>query len=299
MMRILIVDDNIALQDILTEIVSDAGHASKTAPSAEGALSYVDSFRPDVILLDTDMHDGEGFTFLDRMQNSTPPIDIPVVVIRSWNRPIPQDVYVIKGHIEKPFTAQDVTESIDRTQIKEEEGEGHAEDAAVQPAETREEAPRETLTDRGISFGESYVMFRSGHEAVHDLISLFGSEGYDVLVVTTGKRKKIKERFRSRNIKAMALSIKLFSGHFDIYGLGTMIDNVDEFIARSGRPVVAFEDMNKMIDRNGMNSVLTAVHELITKKYDKERTFLVSVDPKGFTTKDKEILLNHMSQIGE
>jgi hypothetical protein len=77
---------------------------------------------------------------------------------------------------------------------------------------------------------------------------------------------------------------------------------VDEFIVNSNKPVIAFDDLNKIIDRNGMNSVLTAIHQLVTKGYDKDRTFLVSVDSKGFTVKDKEILLNHMAHydpIGE
>jgi len=293
-MRILIADDNIALQDILAEIVRGAGHTAEAVSSAEAALSSIDSFRPDIILLDIDMPGGSGFAFLDKMQHSVPPVNIPVVAIRSWGRQIPQDIYVVKCHIEKPFTTADVLESISAAQAGEAEADEVA-DVVSKQTRTRREAPPEALEEIGVSFGTSYVMFQRNTNAVNDLISVFSKEDYDVLVVTTRKKKAIGERFGSNKIKSLTMRIKLLGGHFNIYGLGTMIDDVDEFIKNSGRPVVAFDDLNKIIDKNGMNSAIAAVHQLITKKYDKEITFLVSVDPAGFTTKDKEILLNHMA----
>jgi len=291
-MKVLIADDNITLQEILTEIVHDAGHTAETASAADAALSAMDSFHPDVILLDIDMPD--GLELLDRMQNSAPPIDIPVVIIRSWGRQIPQDISMVKCHIEKPFTTMDVLESINATQAKEAEA-GVQPVAAAKHAEPHQNAPQATLSEMGVLYGTSYVSFRHNPNAINNLITTFAKGGFDVLVISTKKKKTIVERFGSNKIKSLTMTIKLFGGHFNIYGLGTMIDDADEFIKSSGKPVVAFDDLNKLIDRNGMNSALTAVHQLISKKYDKEVTFLVSVDPAGFTVKDKEILLNHMA----
>jgi len=293
-MRILIADDNIALQEILTEVARNAGHASEVASSADEALSSIDSFHPDVVLLDLDMPDGQGLALLSRMQNSTPPVDVPVVIIRSWGRQIPQDISMVKCLIEKPFTTADVLESISAAEAGE-KGTDEPTQAAAKQAEVRQKVPAETLEETGVSFGTSYILFQRGPNAVNGLISAFGNEGCDVLVITTRKKKAILEMFGSNNVKPLIMTIRLLGGHFNIYGLGTMIDSVDEFITNSGRPVVVFDDLNKIIDRNGMNSALTAVHQLVTKKYDKDITFLVSVDPAGFTTKDKEILLNHMT----
>jgi len=291
-MRILIADDNIALQEVLTEVVSGAGHTAEAVSSADAALSSIGSFRPDLIFLDIDMPDGEGFALLDKMRNHAPPINTPVTVIRSWNRQIPQDISAVKHHMEKPFSTADVLECIKLMEGLETNEET---DVPAAHAEARQKTPRGTLTEKGVSFGRSYVMFQRGPDAVHDLVSLFDKEGHDVLIITTRKKKTIIERFRSKNVKSLTMTIRLFGGHFNMYGLGTMIDNVEEFIGNSGRPVVAFDDLNKIIDRNGMNSALAAVHQLVTKKYEKDTTFLVSVDPAGFTTKDKEILLNHMA----
>jgi len=294
-MRVLIADDNIALQEILTEIVHDAGHTAETVSTVDTALSAIGSFHPEVILLDIDMPDGDGLAILDRMQNSTPAVDIPVVIIRSWGRQIPQDISMVKCHIEKPFTTMDVLESISAAQAKEAEAGVQPAAAAAKHTETHQNAPQASLSKTGVQYGTSYVSFRRNPNAISNLITAFAKDGFDVLVISTKKNKTIIEKFGSSNIKSLTMTIKLLGGHFNIYGLGTMIDNADEFIRSSSKPVVAFDDLNKLIDRNGMNSALSAVHQLIGKKYDKEVTFLVSVDPAGFTAKDKEILLNHMT----
>ncbi|MCL1978976.1 MAG: DUF835 domain-containing protein [Methanomassiliicoccaceae archaeon] len=165
----------------------------------------------------------------------------------------------------------------------------------VNSTEADPEGPKASSAKDGVTFGSSYVMFQSGPDAVNDLISRFGNEGYDVLVVTAGKKKTVKKRFGRSNVEALTMKIRFFGGHFNIYGLGTMIDSVMDFIAKNERPVVAFDDLSKIIERNGMNSTLAAVHQLITEKYDKDKSFLVSADPEGFTDKDKKILLNHMA----
>ncbi|MCL1811206.1 MAG: response regulator, partial [Methanomassiliicoccaceae archaeon] len=286
-MRILIADDNVALQEILTEVVSDAGHTVETALSIDVALSSIASFRPNLILLDIDMQKGQGLTLLDRMQSSAPPINIPVVIIRSRNRQVPQDNSLIKGCVDKPFTAHDLMESIDALQADGTEP-GEISVTTIKPSEPGLRGPKATLAERGLQFGRSYVLFQSSQDAVNDLISTFDKEGCNVLIVTTGKKKTMIETFRNSNIKVLTLKIKMLGSHFNIYGLGTMIEDVGEFIKTSGRPVVVFNDPNKIIDRNGMNSALTAIHQLISKKYDKDKTFIVSVDPKGFTVKDKD-----------
>ncbi len=284
-------DDNVALQDILTEIITDAGSTAESASTMDGALSSIENFHPNMIFLDIDMPD--GLSLLDKMHLHSPPINIPVIAIRSWGRQIPQDSSLVIGRIEKPFTKSDVLATI--SSVREEMAEGNEQSIApIKHAEAAPRAPRTTLAERGVAFGRSYVIFQKSPDAVSDLVSMFDAEGCSVMIVTTRKKKTIIERFRSNNIKALTLKVKLLGGHFNIYGLGTMIDEVEEFIMNNERPVVAFDDLNKIIDRNGMNSTIEAVHQLVTDEYDRERTFLVSVDPAGFTVKDKEILLNHM-----
>ncbi|AIZ56287.1 regulator of RpoS [Candidatus Methanoplasma termitum] len=299
-MHVLIVDDNAALQAVLAEVIADADNTVEVVSSADTAYPLIISHSHDVMIIDIDMHNGEGLALLNRMQSTVPPIDIPVVVIRSKNKQIPQDISMIKGHIEKPFSSSDVRREINKALAANAE--------ANDPPQMLEEKIEETIPEsktfiqRKVPFGRSYVLFRSSPAAINDLIASFDNEGCDVLVVTTRKRKTITEWFRSDNVKALTMTVRLFGGRSSIYSLGSMIEEVDEFIRNGNRPVVAFDNLNEIINRNGMNSALTALHQMITKKYGKSVSFLVSVDPETFTAKDRGILLKQMEdfdKIGE
>lgn len=289
-MRILIVDDNVALQEILAEVISNAGHEAEVTASTKTAVSVIDSFKPELIILDSDMENGNGLTLVDIMQDSDPPIETSVIVLKSWNRQIPQDSSVIKGYVQKPFTTYDLLKAIVSATAEDEPEEkvNKESEETVFQADT-------TISDKGISFGGSYVMFQSNSSQLYDLVNTFDKNGYEVLLVTPGKNKAIRERFKNNQITTHNMSLKLIGGYFNIYKLGTMIDDVRSFIEGKELPVVAFDDLGKLIERNGMNSVLTSIHQILVEEYSRKVSFLVSVDPKGFTKKDKEILLNHMS----
>lgn len=293
MMRILIVDDNVALQEVLTEIIANADHTVEIAASVDDAISLIGASLPDIVLLDADTDNGNGLTLIDMIQENHPNIGSRILILRSWNQQIPQDNSLVRGVVEKPFTTSDILNGILSASLDDDT----VEEARIQTdaEEETESQPKRTLSSKNIHFGESYVMFRGNNKEIFDLVSQFDIEGYDVLLVTATKKKTISERFKSNKIEMMPMTVKLMGGHLNIYRLGTMIDEVTKFIERKERPVVAFEDLNPLIERNGMNSVLTSVHQIVNRKYDRKTTFLVSVDPVGFTKKDKEILLNHMN----
>ena len=299
-MHVLIVDDNAALQAILAEVIADTDNTAEAVSSADAAYPLVISQSYDVVIIDIDMHNGEGLALLNRMQGTLPPIDVPVVVIRSRNKQIPRDISMIKGHIEKPFSSSDVLREINKALAAKAESNNHHQ--MIEKKAERTPSESEFLPQRKVPFGKSYVLFRNTPVTINNLIASFDNEGSDVLVVTTSKRKTITEWFRSDNVKALTMTIKLFGGRSNIYGLGSMIGEVEDFIRNGNRPVVAFDNLNEIINRNGMNSALTALHQLITKEYGKNVSFLVSVDPEMFTAKDKGILLKQMEdfdKIGE
>ena len=299
-MRILIVDDNAALQEVLTEVLTNTDNIVESVSSAEAAYSSIAQSRHEVIVLDLDMQEGQGLTFLDKIQNTEPQIKIPIVVIKSRNRQIPQDISMVKSHVEKPFSSSDIIDSINKALAA--MADVNNPPQTISKKVTAAVLDEDTLAERGVSFGKSYVLFHNNTITINNLISLFDRDGCDVLVVTARKRKAIMERFRSKKVKALTMTIKMLGGHFNIYGLGSMINEVNDFIKNGNRPVVAFDNLNEIINRNGMNSALTAVHQLVTKEYDKNVSFLVCVDPANFTAKDKGILLKQMieyDKIGE
>lgn len=64
MAQILIVDDEIGIRELLSEILSDEGHDVRSAENAASARLVRQTMRPDLILLDIWMPDTDGITLL-------------------------------------------------------------------------------------------------------------------------------------------------------------------------------------------------------------------------------------------
>lgn len=59
--RILIVEDEVSINDILTRALKKEGYIIKSAYNGKEALEYVDSFKPHLVLLDLMLPDTTGF----------------------------------------------------------------------------------------------------------------------------------------------------------------------------------------------------------------------------------------------
>ncbi len=81
MARILIVDDNQAMVEALSIVVSARGHDALTALSGEEALHLVESEVVDVMLLDLTMPGIDGFETLDRLRTMPEGKNLPVLII--------------------------------------------------------------------------------------------------------------------------------------------------------------------------------------------------------------------------
>lgn len=64
MAQILVVDDEIGIRELLSEILTDEGHDVRTAENAAAARAARDAARPDLVLLDIWMPDTDGITLL-------------------------------------------------------------------------------------------------------------------------------------------------------------------------------------------------------------------------------------------
>ena len=64
MATILVVDDELGIRALLSEILTDEGHTVELAENAAQARSVRESLRPDLVLLDIWMPDVDGVTLL-------------------------------------------------------------------------------------------------------------------------------------------------------------------------------------------------------------------------------------------
>ncbi len=105
---ILIVDDETDIREIVSGILSDEGHGTRTAADADGALAEIAKRRPSLVFLDIWLQGSkiDGLVLLDAIKEDNP--DLPIVMI-SGHGNIETAVSAIKrgayDYIEKPFKA--------------------------------------------------------------------------------------------------------------------------------------------------------------------------------------------------
>lgn len=80
MQQILVVDDEIGIRELLSEILSDEGYQVRLAENAAEARAYRNRSRPDLVLLDIWMPDTDGITLL-REWSSAGLLTMPVVMM--------------------------------------------------------------------------------------------------------------------------------------------------------------------------------------------------------------------------
>ena len=108
-MKILIVDDNIAIQEILAEILTVDGYEIDKAGTVSDAIDKLDSFRPEIILLDSQVGGDSGLKVLDELPDDS---EIRAIILTRGKEILPKDTPFIKGYIQKPFKSEEVTEKV-------------------------------------------------------------------------------------------------------------------------------------------------------------------------------------------
>ena len=106
--RILIVDDEPALQHMVKEILVQAGYETASALTCTQALEQLQAISPDAVLLDVNLPDGDGFSLLGKLQEIQ---DVPVLFLSARD----EDADRLQGlglgaddYITKPFLPQEL-----------------------------------------------------------------------------------------------------------------------------------------------------------------------------------------------
>lgn len=114
MANILVVDDELGIRDLLTEILSDEGHTVDTAENAAQARRARQNSQPDLVLLDIWMPDTDGVTLLKEW-SATGLLTMPVVMM-SGHATIDTAVEATKigahSFLEKPITLQKLLKAV-------------------------------------------------------------------------------------------------------------------------------------------------------------------------------------------
>ncbi|MSQ50193.1 MAG: sigma-54-dependent Fis family transcriptional regulator [Betaproteobacteria bacterium] len=116
MAQILVVDDEVGIRDLLSEILADEGHQVLLAESASEARRLRESHRPDLVLLDIWMPDTDGISLLKEWAASGQ-LGMPVVMM-SGHGTIETAVEATRigalDYLEKPIALQRLLATVKR-----------------------------------------------------------------------------------------------------------------------------------------------------------------------------------------
>ena len=115
MANILVVDDELGIRDLLSEILNDEGHNVELAENAAQARAVRQRLRPDLVLLDIWMPDTDGVTLLKEW--STAGLLTMPVIMMSGHATIETAVEATKigaqAFLEKPITLQKLLKAVE------------------------------------------------------------------------------------------------------------------------------------------------------------------------------------------
>ena len=83
--RILVVDDEVAMRALLTDLLEDQGYQVLTAVDGEAALLSAITEQPDLILLDICMPGMDGMEACAKLRNNPVTSDIPVIFLTAFD----------------------------------------------------------------------------------------------------------------------------------------------------------------------------------------------------------------------
>jgi DNA-binding NtrC family response regulator len=116
MATILVVDDEMGIRALLSEILTDEGHAIEIAENATQARAARERSRPDLVLLDIWMPDVDGITLLKEW-GATGQLNMPVIMMSGHgtiDTAVEATKYGATAFLEKPITLQKLLRAVEQ-----------------------------------------------------------------------------------------------------------------------------------------------------------------------------------------
>jgi DNA-binding NtrC family response regulator len=116
MANILVVDDEVGIRALLSEILTDEGHQVELAEDAAAARAARDRARPDLVLLDIWMPDVDGISLLKEW-GAASQLTMPVIMMSGHgtiDTAVEATKYGAIAFLEKPITLQKLLRSVEQ-----------------------------------------------------------------------------------------------------------------------------------------------------------------------------------------
>jgi DNA-binding response OmpR family regulator len=113
--NILVIEDNHAILDVITLILQSEAYKVAGLNRSADMMSYIDDFKPDLLILDIMLPDGDGRELLTQIRTNSKTAKIPVLMISAkyTAQNIQHGAHKPNGFLAKPFDIDDLLDKIE------------------------------------------------------------------------------------------------------------------------------------------------------------------------------------------
>ncbi len=308
----MIVDDNPAIQDIVSELVSGAGFTPVTASGGKEALEKASAEKPDLVLLDINMPDMDGWSVLRKLKEEGITTNTKVMMLTATTD-VGTDIFglqdVVSGYIRKPFNNKELSDRLkailDDKAVPLAEEQQPKEDLGIfdflkkkkegQPEgmeKVRRSAKKYELR-RGLSFVVKEQKAVKSFEIFTDQVT----HNIQGLCVTRQYPAAVRQEWGLEETPIIWLSNQLGKVYVNPANIGILGDTIIRFIEKSDDSVIMIDGVEFLIVNNGFDKVLKMIHRITEVVMEFKSRVIISVDPRALDVREMALLERNMEVI--
>ena len=311
----MVVDDNAAILEIVSELISAAGYQPITATGGKECLARLPVEKPDLVLLDINMPDMDGWTVLRTIKEKGLAGDTKVMMLTATTE-IGTDIFglqdVVSGYIRKPFNNEEL-----RARLKEVLDEQPPLPPKEEPKPEKErkglfnrllkkdeevehtgmEVARNSAKVYELRRGFSYLVKETKPHKSFEIFVDQVTHNIQGLCVTRQHPTNLRKEWGLEKTPIIWLSNQLGKVYVNPTNIGILSDTIIRFVEKSGDSVVLIDGVEFLIVNNDFEKVLRMIHHITEAVMENRSRLIVSVDPRTLETRELALLERNMEII--
>jgi len=267
--------------------------------------------RPDLILLDINMPDTDGWSVLRKMKEEGITKDSKVMMLTATTD-VGTDIFglqdVVSGYIRKPFNNKDLSDRI-RSMLEDKPSAAEPEAAKetgglfsflskkkAPPTEGMEKA-RRSAKKYDLRRGLGYIVKEQKAEHSFDIFVDQVTHNVPGLCITRQYPATVRQEWGLEETPIIWLSNQLGKVYVNPSNIGILGDTVIRFIEKADDSVVLIDGIEFLIVNNGFDKVLKMIHRITEVVMEYKSRLIISVDPRALDIREMALLERNMEII--
>ncbi|OPY31078.1 MAG: response regulator PleD [Methanomassiliicoccales archaeon PtaU1.Bin124] len=304
----------------MSELVSTSGYAPIVASGGREALQKVEAERPDLILLDINMPDMDGWTVLRQLKEKGLTDTVKIMMLTATTE-IGTDIFglqdVVFGYIRKPFNNAELSERLKdaleekvkppvetKPAVEEKKPSGRFKlfgkaPAQKEPAVEHEgmEKAKKSAKEYDLRKGFAYLVRETKPTKSFDIFVDQVTHNIQGLCVTRQHPSVIRKEWGLEKTPIIWLSNQLGKVYVNPTNIGILSDTIIRFVEKSGDSIVLIDGVEFLIVNNDFEKVLRMIHHITEAVMEYKSRLIISVDPRTLNTRELALLERNMEII--